>query len=141
MVKAIFVILLLGGCASIQVQGIKGQVFWLSGDQMPGPDKKRSPQQGIVREILFYEATKIAETKQDDNFFTINGKSPVGTVISQPNGDFSISLPPGKYSVFIKEQDKLFANLFDGDGCINCITVEPKKIAWLTITVDYAAAY
>lgn len=139
--KFIFILLAFASCTSVQTQGVQGQVFWLSGDQMPGPGKKRSPQQGVVREILFYEATTLAEAKQESNFFSLPNKQPVGTVMSSPEGNFSINLPAGKYSVFVKEQDGLFANLFDGDGCINCISVAPKKMTWITITVDYAAAY
>ncbi len=124
-----------------QKQGVKGQVFWLSGNQMPGPDKGRSPQQGIVREIVIYPEIKLEDTKQTDGFFTDIQIKPIARVISKPDGSFKIKLPPGNYSLFVKESKGLFANLFDGQGIINPITVKAKKYTWITLTVDYEAAY
>ena len=124
-----------------QKQGIKGQVFWLSGNQMPGPDKIRSPQQGIVREIVIYHGVKLQDTKQTDGFFTEIQSKPIATVITKADGSFKIKLLPGNYSVFVKESKGLFANLFDGQGNINPITVKAKKYTWITLTVDYEAAY
>ena len=124
-----------------QKQGIKGQVFWLSGNQMPGSDKSRSPQQGIVREIVIYDEVKFRDTKQTDGFFTEIQSKPIATVITKADGSFKIKLLPGNYSVFVKESKGLFANLFDGQGNINPITVKAKKYTWITLTVDYEAAY
>ena len=44
-----------------QRQGIQGQVFWIGGNQMPGPGKSISPQQGIVREIVIFHEVKLQE--------------------------------------------------------------------------------
>jgi len=127
--------------AEAQKQGIKGQVFWLSGNQMPGPEKKLPPHQGIVREIIIYPEIKLKDTKQTDGFFTDIQGNPVATVVSKADGSFKIKLPPGKYSVFIKEPKGLFANLFDGHGIINPIVVKAKQYTWITLTVDYEAVY
>ena len=124
-----------------QKQGIKGQVFWIGGNQMPGPKKSNSPQQGIVREIIIYNSVKLHDTKQADGFFTEIPGSPVASVLSKTDGSFRINLPPGNYSVFVKESKGLFANLFDGEGNINPITVKEKKYSWLTLSVDYEAVY
>ena len=127
--------------AEAQKQGIKGQVFWVSGNQMPGPGKKITPQQGIVREVVVYPEIKLKDTKQTDGFFTDLHGAPVATILSKTDGSFSIKLPPGNYSVFVKESKGLFANLFDGQGIVNPVTVKPKKYTWITLTVDYEAAY
>src|SRR6187551_2087675 len=127
--------------AEAQKQGIKGQVFWVSGNQMPGSGKVKSPQQGMSREILVYPEVKLADTKQSDGFFTeIQGK-PVACALSKADGSFKIKLPPGNYSVFVKESKGLFANLFDGQGIINPVKVKSKKYIWITLTVDYEAVY
>jgi hypothetical protein len=39
-------------------------------------------------------------------------------------GSFKANLDPGKYSIFVQEEDGLFANVFDGEGFINPVTVE-----------------
>jgi hypothetical protein len=129
------------GTATAQKQGIKGQVFWLNGNQMPGPGKSSAPGYGVVREIHIYNAATLTDTQQENGFYSAINTSFVTKVISRPDGSFTVKLPEGRYSVFVKEDKGLFANLFDGKGCINCVTVRPRKYAWVTITVDYEAAY
>jgi hypothetical protein len=122
-------------------EGIKGQVFWLSGDQMPGPGKKNSPQLGVVREILIYKKITVDEVVRKDQFVEITDAEPVATLRSNADGTFKVKLPPGEYSVFSREPNGLFANIIDQNGCINCVTVKPKTFAWVVITIDYEAVY
>jgi hypothetical protein len=128
--------------ATAQKQGIKGQVFWVSGNQMPSPDKNKSvPRQGIVREIHIYNAVTLNQTRREGSFYKNIDAIRVAKIQSNPDGTFKIKLPPGRYSVFTLEDRGLFANLTDGNGCINCIEVSRKKYTWMTITIDYEAAY
>jgi hypothetical protein len=125
-----------------QKQGIQGQVFWVSGDQMPAPDQRpTNPRQGILREIHIYPAIYHNSTQNQGEFYHSIDATPVAKVFTDQEGNFKVKLPAGKYSVFTKEQKGLFANLMDVKGCINCIEVKPKKYTWITITVDYEAAY
>ncbi|SKC88667.1 hypothetical protein [Ohtaekwangia koreensis] len=131
------------GTVQAQKQGIQGQVFWVSGDQMPIliPEKAITPQQGIVREVYIYNAATLKDATQQDGFFSEIQTTLVAKVLSSADGSFKVKLPEGKYSVFVKEDKGLFANLYDGNGCINCITVKPRKYSWITLAVDYQAAY
>lgn len=122
-------------------EGIQGQVFWLSGNQMPGPGKSISPQYGVAREIVVYKAASLQDAVQSDQFFSDVKTELVTKVNTLPDGTFKIKLPPGKYSVFTQEAKGLFANMIGGDGCVSCVEVKPKKYTWTTITVDYEAAY
>ena len=122
-------------------EGIQGQVFWLSGNQMPGPGKSIPPQNGVAREIVVYKAVTLNDAEQSDQFFNNVKADLVTKAMSKPDGTFKIKLPPGKYSVFTQEQKGLFANIIDQDGCVSCVEVRPKKYTWMTITVDYEAAY
>ena len=122
-------------------EGIQGQVFWLSGNQMPGPGKSIPPQQGVTREIVVYKAAILQETEQTDQFFNNVKTELVAKAMSKPDGTFKIKLPPGKYSVFTQETKGLFANVIDKNGCVSCVEVRPKKYSWVAITVDYEAAY
>ena len=124
-----------------QKQGLHGQVFWVSGDQMPGPEVRLSTNQGAVREILIYELTSVADATQVGPFFRDIKTRLVGSAQSKPDGTFKIKLPVGIYSVFTKERNGLYANLFDGQGNINPVSVKPGKYEWKTITIDYDAAY
>ena len=122
-------------------EGIQGQVFWLSGNQMPGPGKAISPQYGVTREIIVYKAASLKDAEQSGPFFNNIKTELITKAMSKQDGSFKIKLPPGKYSVFTQEQNGLFANLIDKDGCVSCVEVRPKKYSWMTITVDYEAAY
>jgi hypothetical protein len=124
-----------------QKQGIEGEVFWLGGNQMPGPGTKASPRQGVVREVYIYNATNLKDAKQQGVFFSDVRTALVAKVMSAADGSFKVKLPYGKYSVFVKEEQGLFANLYDGSGCINCISVRPRKYSWVTVLIDYEAAY
>ena len=122
-------------------EGIKGQVFWVSGDQMPGPGKSVSPQLGVVRDILIFKKLTVGDVNQNGQFIDVKDAEPVTTVRSNSDGTFKAKLPPGDYSVFTREPAGLFANIIDHDGCVNCITVKPKSFAWMSITIDYEASY
>jgi hypothetical protein len=140
----IFTLLLIfissAGCLS-QKQGISGRVLWIEGNQMPGPDRKKTAPKPIERELQIYEPVKLSETKRVNGFYTEIAANPVVTVKSSTNGTFHVALPPGKYSVFVKEPDGLFANLLDGDGYINVIEVKTHKFTEIIIEVNYKAAF
>lgn len=120
-----------------QPQGIKGQVFWIAENQMPSEDIKKSPHHGVQRELLIYELTHLHQAKQDGVFFSEIQTSLVLAVTTKKDGSFKVKLPPGKYSVFVREPKGHFANLFDKDNAINPVTVQPKQFTWLTVTIDY----
>jgi hypothetical protein len=122
-------------------EGIQGQVFWVSGNQMPGPGKAIAPQQGVTREVVVYKAATLQDVEQKDLFFTTVKTDLVTKTVSKSDGSFKIKLPPGKYSVFTQEPNGLFANIIDQNGCVSCVEVRPKKYSWVAITVDYEAAY
>ncbi|MFO7256568.1 MAG: carboxypeptidase-like regulatory domain-containing protein [Bacteroidota bacterium] len=124
-----------------QRQGIRGQVFWLSGNQMPGPGRAVTPGLGIKREIHIYEVATRNQADQQEVFFSNIKTRHVATVVSDADGRFKVKLPPGRYSLFVKEPQGLFANLFSTSDEINPIVVEPRKFTWVSITVDYEAAY
>jgi hypothetical protein len=127
--------------ASAQKQGISGKVFWLSGNQMPSPGNYITPQQGAPREIYVYKVATLSEADQSGAFFVSVKTELVKKTFSDIEGSFKIKLPPGEYSVFVKEPQGLFANSFDKDNKINAVVVKPGKFSWVTINIDYEAAY
>ena len=141
--KCIFLfLLLLSSCSALsQKQGLRGQVFWVSGNQMPGPEAILSPNQGATREICIYELTSIKDVTQVGPFFRDVKTKMVATIQSKPDGTFKVKLQPGAYSVFTKERNGLYANLFDEKNNINPVMVKDGQYAWRTITIDYDAAY
>jgi hypothetical protein len=124
-----------------QQQGITGKVEWLSGNQMPGPGKSPGKPKPIKREIWIYEPVFVKQTKAEGVFFSEIPSEPITKVKSGCRGRFRVRLPPGEYSLFIKENSGLFANRFDGQNRINCIVVKPGEFTKIVIRVDYEAAY
>ncbi|MBL7847207.1 MAG: carboxypeptidase regulatory-like domain-containing protein [Cyclobacteriaceae bacterium] len=124
-----------------QKQGLKGQVFWVSGNQMPGPEAVLSPNQGAIRDVLIYEITNVTDATQVGPFFRDIKTRLIATIQTKPDGTFKVKLPVGSYSVFTKERNGLYANLFDGKGYINPVVIKEGQWGWKTITIDYDAAY
>ncbi len=125
-----------------QRQGIKGHVFWISGNQLPGTEHKRSAHTGIQREVVIYELTTLEQaTLMENGFFKDIKTRLVAIVETNADGSFKLKLPPGTYSVFVREEKGLFANLFNKDNAINPVAVKERQYSWMPINVDYEAAY
>jgi hypothetical protein len=138
----IIILLLVSSFAALsQKQGLMGQVFWVSGNQMPGPESILSPNQGASREVMIYELTNFKDVTQVGPFFRDIKTKMVVSIQSKPDGTFKVKLAPGAYSVFTKEKNGLYANLFDDKNNINPVVIKASHYAWKTITIDYDAAY
>lgn len=134
-----FLFLLLADPLAAQKQGIRGQVFFIDGNQLPDPSKASNPGAGIRREIEVYEPTYLADVQEVNGYFTSLTTKMIMTAASDRTGAFKIYLPPGNYSVFVKEPGGLYANLFDQQNQINPVVVKARKFTWVTITVDSEA--
>lgn len=125
-------------------EGIIGQLIWIEGNQMPsvGFEGQEIPAgQPVQREVHIYELTKTSQVEQKDNFYTNIQTELVKTVMSDKNGVFKVSLPPGKYSLFVKEPKGLFANLFDGYGQIMPVEVYKDEVNQIAIQINYMASF
>lgn len=125
-------------------QGIIGQLIWLEGNLMPTPEAnaRAIPQgQTVQRQVVIYEITKTSQAKKDGNFYSDIETKLVKEVMSDKNGIFRVSLEPGKYSLFVKEPQGLFANVFDGYGHIMPVEVFKDEITEVKIEINYMAAY
>lgn len=132
-------------CSSVKQnqakQGIKGKVLWFEGNQMPGFDKTPDPGKGIAREIHIYEATQHNDGIADGAFYSRLNTRLIAIAKSDKSGKFEITLPVGEYSLLVKEEAGLFANIFDMSNRINPVKVEAGKFTEITISVNYKAAY
>ncbi|MEQ9415630.1 MAG: carboxypeptidase regulatory-like domain-containing protein [Cyclobacteriaceae bacterium] len=138
----VLLILLLSACSTTKPrQGIKGQVLWASGNQMPGPGAGQPSNYGVQRELHVYELTSLKEVTMSDGFFSDIKTKLVTIVTTKKDGTFKLRLPTGEYSIFVKEDKGLFANRFDQNSAINPTRINEKEFVWLPITVDYQAAY
>jgi hypothetical protein len=143
-------VLFLSACANqksiSKTAGIFGEVRWVEGNIMPsiGDTTYASRAKGvpIEREIFIYQATKISDARRSEgNFYKSITSQLVKKVKSKKDGTFRAILPAGKYSVFVREKDGLFANIFDGDNYINPVTVQANNFTEIKIMVNYKAFY
>jgi hypothetical protein len=121
-------------------EGIWGTLVKTEGDCMPTIDWENTTckQYPVKREILIYEYTKMDETIYEfTKFFEIHTKL-VATTTCDEEGFFELALEPGKYSVFVREDEYLYANLFDGQGGIVPVTVESSKVSETFFFLFYA---
>ncbi|MBF9255499.1 carboxypeptidase regulatory-like domain-containing protein [Pontibacter sp. 172403-2] len=124
-------------------QGITGQVLWVSGNQMPSPDAPQSSgKRGIQRTVYVYELTNSSQATTTDGVFHTNIQTKLVTqVTTDAEGNFAVSLPPGKYSLFTKEENGLYANLFDGEMNIFPVEVQKGQVTNVEFVINYKASY
>ncbi|TPE45377.1 carboxypeptidase-like regulatory domain-containing protein [Pontibacter mangrovi] len=123
-------------------QGIRGQVLWVSGNQMPSPDAPPSKGRGVQRTLYIYELTNASQAKTTDGVFHTNIQTNLVTqVVTDANGNFAVSLKPGRYSLFSKEEKGLFASIFDGEMNINPVEVEEGQVTSVEFLINYKASY
>ncbi|WP_299826289.1 carboxypeptidase-like regulatory domain-containing protein [uncultured Pontibacter sp.] len=123
-------------------QGIAGKVLWQAGNLMPSPDAPISQPSHVQRTLYVYELTKGNQVKTTDGVFHTDIQTNLVTqVVTDANGNFAVTLKPGKYSLFSKEEKGLFANLFDGEMNINPVEVKQGQVTNVEFLINYQASY
>ncbi|HSF53272.1 MAG TPA: hypothetical protein VLA71_05945 [Algoriphagus sp.] len=127
-------------------QGITGTVTWLEGNQMPmvtesGKTAAKSGSKPIQRTLRIYPLIKFSDLKIENGLYTALAEKPVTEVETDESGKYSLQLSPGRYSVFVVEEGGLFANIFDGEGNVQPVTVKENEWTLLDIEVNYKAVY
>lgn len=132
-----------GTVSAQSAQGIRGTVVFKSGNQMPGVGRTPPAGKPVRRELFVYEPTKMAQmTTRADGFYEAVQTKLVKRGRSDAKGRFRIPLPPGQYSVLVKEPNKgLFANVFDGEMHAFPVEVKPGRFTTVSLEINYAAAY
>lgn len=110
---------------------------------MPSPDAPpTSGKRGVERTVYIYELTNSSQTTSKDGVFHTGIQTKLITQVkTDANGNFAVGLAPGRYSLFTKEEDGLFANLFDGDMNIFPVEVKEDEVTTVEFLVNYNAFY
>ncbi|GAB3987030.1 hypothetical protein GCM10028807_05750 [Spirosoma daeguense] len=149
----LFSILLLAGFANFSCaqkvtketikQGICGTVVEKRGNHMPSPDSPMPMGQPVQREILIFTLLSISEVETDENgFIKLKGnKKPVKTVQSDKNGKFCLVLPVGSYSLIVREEKGLYANLYDSKNNIFPVNVQKFQRTNVTVEITHQAVF
>ena len=130
-------------CKNPISQGVTGRVLFYEGNQMPDPRKPFQERGvGVRRKILIVEPAKVGQSEQYREFIIkLNGGKPVKEVYSDDQGCFKVALNPGKYSLLIMEDGRMYANVFDSEGYICPITVEKGKLTKMDLRITYKAFF
>ncbi|HYH57562.1 MAG TPA: hypothetical protein VD772_13175 [Anseongella sp.] len=113
-----------------------------SGNQMPSPGLQRAPGKGVKRQLLVYDLIRQDELEGEGNgFYREPPDPPLKTASSNADGSFRIQLDPGKYTLFVREKGKLYANRSDGDGNIFPVEVKRGEISVVEFRISYDAYY
>jgi hypothetical protein len=121
-------------------QGVWGDVWFWAGDFMPVCSS--GTVSGVAREMQIYELTSTGQTEPaQGTFFRRVSTRRVASVIADRDGFFQVDLPPGRYSLFAKEDSLLYANGWDGQGNIYPVTVDSARVSETRFDINYKATY
>ena len=124
------------------VQGIKGKVLFKEGRfKSDGSLDGNGKIYGVERLIFIYELTDIKDVEiGEGDFVKYISTNVLDSAYSDKHGNFSKELPEGKYSLFVKEHERLFSKLGDQD-IFEAVEVKKDKVSTITIEIDYKALY
>lgn len=122
-------------------EGIAGTLTLMEGNCMPviGPNStcKEYP---VKRRIRIYDYTLMSQTTNDGaTVFSQVFTDLKATADCDSEGFYQVKMLPGKYSLFIEEKGKLYANGLDGDGGINSLVVQPDNVSRANLKIIYAS--
>lgn len=126
-----------------QDQGIEGYVYWISGNQMPSPNRKPAKPMGMQTTLYIFELTSLNQvTRQGSSaFYSAIQTHLIKKIKTNPDGYCKVQLSPGRYSLFTKKGQLFYANNFDRNNNIAPVEVLPGKMTKIIVRVDYDANY
>lgn len=123
--------------------GIKGHIYTVSGNQMPGPgESARSPKPATTT-LYIYELTNINEVTREGSspFYNSISTRLIKEVTSDEKGYFRTKLPPGWYSLFVKKDQLFFSSQFDDKNNIHPVEVKKGRMTEIDFRINYDAVY
>ena len=122
--------------------GLSGTLTKREGDCEPissnAPHEKTCFEYPVSRTIYIYEFTTMKNVGGYLPFFDSVNTNFVGQSIADADGFYQFTLSPGKYSVFVMENNKFYANSFDGTDGVNPIVIKTDSVSVLNMQLDYA---
>lgn len=123
-------------------QGLSGKILFKEGEfSSTGEILDNGKVFGIERQLFIYEPTNIRDVEiGEGDFVKYTSTELIDSVNSDKHGNFSKELPIGKYSLFIKESQRLYSKLGDNDYFLP-VTIMKDSATTIIIEVDYKASY
>jgi hypothetical protein len=126
-------------CPPVQDQeGIEGTVLSIGGNRMPAPHHKPAPPAGIRATVYVFMLTNISQVTRvgQSAYYSAIHTPLVRQADTDENGYFSISLPPGLYSIFTKKGTLFYASRRDDKNNIAPVEVLPHKLTKIECSVE-----
>jgi len=124
--------------------GIWGTVAFQEGNCMPmvgGTSTcKTYPVKRTVRIFPYTLPSAANAVANHPGFFSGFTSAMIKEVSSDNNGFYQVDLPPGKYSVVVVEDGKLYSGITDGQGAVNPIEVGTSAQK-LDLMINYKATF
>ena len=133
-------------------QGVYGRVLFWEGDFMPTYPEGDSGGEiyPVVRDVCIFEAVRYddiewsyveLEPGYDAHVAAAVPSDLVRITWSNPNGYFGAELPPGRYSIFVREHGYYYANLVDWEGYVFPVEVDEGEAVGVQFDITYMATY
>jgi hypothetical protein len=142
LLACLFPLMGLTGCSRDTVR-LTGEVVRVRGNQMPSPDLPPPIHPGYSTTLYFFEpfrAEKAVATRETGVYSEI--RSPLKAKVStDEKGNFSLRLPPGRYSVLIARDSLYYTNIQDGQGFLNPVEIRKGSSNRIRLQADWDAVY
>lgn len=124
-------------------QGVWGDVLFFSGDFSTSlNDGKIEP---VPRKLYIYEPTRPAQVslvrRERGSFIRKVQTKLVDSTASDESGFYQLSLPPGRYSLFVDEDSAYYANHISSKGYLADFEVYKDRVTYFRIKIAYDADY
>jgi hypothetical protein len=124
-------------------QGVYGTVGLITGDCMPivDPRESRCIHCPAKRTVQIYEYTTISQAVRSTTppyYFEHFNTQKLAETEADEKGFYEINIGPGHYTIVTIEDGKIYANISDGLGGINPITIESNVPLRANLTVSKA---
>lgn len=112
-------------------QGIRGQVLWLGGNQMPSPNVSSTGTcKPIKTRLWIFTGQVAAPSKPTWPIREARNHPALVTIIeSDALGNYNATLPPGEYTLLAEYGEVLYLNQFSSSGHFASVTVYPGKMS------------
>ncbi|TVR42713.1 MAG: carboxypeptidase regulatory-like domain-containing protein [Bacteroidia bacterium] len=128
-------------------EGLAGTVIFIEGNCMPMISPEGKPVDAckrypVRRMVHIHKYTHRSQAEQaGSGFYTRIHTERVSSVETDATGFFQVSLPPGNYSLFVEEEESLYANLWDGHGGIHPVNIQKGEVLVTRLEISYAATF
>ena len=115
-------------------EGITGYVHVLKGNQMPMHGKAESAGRGTRCEVYIFPAVPVSNAVGTSPLFSKISARLIAKVKTDSAGHYTVHVPPGRYSLFVKEDKGFFSNEID-DGYFTPVNVQANQLTVKNINV------